>query len=259
VDFRGDPVGAKDSVNEWVSGQTQDKINDLIRSVRPDTLLVLVNAVYFKGKWNNPFNPEATKDDLFYPVPRSPGVKVPFMWKSSSFNYFQAKGAQIVELFYGEERAFSLALILPKDAPGALKSLEKKLDQALWESWRQGLKPQRLVLGLPKFKITWESPSLVGPLRELGMELPFGDAADFGGIAEAANLKITDVIQKAFIQVEEEGAEAAAATGSGGLIAMAGPPEPKPPLVLVNRPFLFLIKDNQTQSVLFMGRLNDPS
>jgi len=258
VDFKRAPQAARASINQWVEEKTEDKIKNLLPpgSVTPTTRLVLTNAIYFKGDWQSQFDKAQTKDEDFHPS-ATQTVKAPLMHLTSKLGYFNGGTFQAVDIPYrtGE---LSMIVLLPNDA-GGMPVLEQSLTAANAEQWLSQLRPgSNVVLTLPKFKMTQQF-QLGGTLSAMGMTQAFErSAADFSAMTGKRDLWISAAIHKAYIDVNEEGTEAAAATGIVMRpLAMA---RPQPPIVFrADHPFLFLIRDNRSGAILFMGRVIDPT
>jgi serpin B len=256
VNFCAQPDLAVQTINAWVSDKTRSKIKNLIQRnfIDDDTRLILTNAIYFKGQWEKEFEKPLTKDEEWHgPAPRP----VPMMHQQGRYLYYEDSGFQALELPY-RGRQLSLLIVLPREKDG-LAALERQW--AAGDAYRQvtdGLDYEGTVhVSLPRFKIEAEfklKPVLCG----LHAELAFSDEADFSGIAEEP-LKISEVVHKAFVEVNEEGTEAAAATAVG-MILCAGisGPAPIPKVFKADHPFLFFIRDRKTDTVLFSGRVLDP-
>lgn len=250
---------ASEEINKWVSDQTEGKITDLMS---PDALssvprLVLTNAVYFKGNWSEPFKKSRTKEEDFH-LTATDIIKVPLMHRWDEFRYGAVDNLQILKLPYGDG-SISMVVLLPAKKDG-LANLEATLTFQNLQRWLKSVRHEDEVkVYLPKFKTTAEF-MLSGTLQSLGMKSAFNpDAADFSGITESEDVFISAVIHKAFVEVNEEGTEAAAATG----IAMAGSAAPieeqkEPPVFRVDHPFVFLIQDNRNDAILFLGRVTNP-
>lgn len=253
VDFQTATEAARRTINAWVEQQTKDKIKDLIppRAVNALTRLVLTNAIYFKGDWLHPFTKPLTKDEEFR-VSATKQVTVPMMNQTGFFNYFAGDGFQALELPYVGEKLSMLAF-LPKEVDG-LAEFEKSLTARNLTQWLPQLHRQEVVVTLPKFTITADF-MLKDVLATLGMPLAFGDDADFSGISAEKTLALSAVIHKAYVDVNEEGTEAAAATGAIVGVTSIGPP---PVIFRADRPFVFLIRDTSSGSILFLGRLVQP-
>lgn len=247
LDFKAAAEAARTTINDWVEAKTQDKIQDLLQpgTVNASTRLVLVNAVYLKAAWLSPFQKEATANDTFQPASGS-ATQVPFMSQTSSFFYGSTDDADTVEMSYVGNK-LAMTLVLPKEGKFSAVSADPEwLPKA-----RTGLESARVQIKLPKFKLEPAGVSLADALKSLGMNKAFSDAADFSALSEEP-VVIGDVIHKAFIAVDEQGTEAAAATA---VIAEAtGAPE-EPKVVTFNRPFLFSIVDKDTGAILFMGQV----
>lgn len=262
-DFRADPEGGRERVNGWVAEQTQDRIQDLLPagSVTVDTRLVLANAIYFLGDWAVPFDPEDTVDGPFTRLDGST-VTAPIMSLDTSdleenpFSIGFFDGGTVVRLPYQDDEV-SMLLVVP-DATDGLPALEAAIDAGVVDGWFGALDSSSasFYLRMPKFEVTFES-DLVPVLGALGMSTPFSaDTANFDRMAQAqedGRLFITGVYHKAFVKVDEVGTEAAAA--SGVVVGV----ESAPPMVDATHPFLFVIRDDLTGSVLFVGRVLDPT
>lgn len=249
-------VAAAQEINQWIQQQTNDKIKDL---VTPDVLgaqtrLVLTNAIYFKGDWLAPFDKRNTRDEDFA-ISAQAKVKVPLMHRKGSMGYAEEETFQALELSYAG-RELSMVVLLPKTADG-LPALEKSLTVGRLTALLPKLHAREVMAYLPRFKME-TSFALSPTLQALGMKRAFSSAADFSGISGREDLAISDVIHKAFVDVNEEGTEAAAATAVI-MRAMAMRPTQPVPVFRADHPFLFLIRDTRTGSILFMGRLVNPA
>ena len=254
LDFLGAPEESRRRINRWVEERTNDRIRDLIRAgdLTPDARLVLTNAIYFKSVWREPFQKEATRDQPFHTA-AGEVAEVPTMRRTDSLEAMDAGDLDVVKLPYGG-RAASMVLLVPKEKNG-LAAIEARIDAAALTAWVRGCKPESIDLSLPRFKFSSRFV-LNGVLQALGMTDAFEPlAADFKGISPTGDLFLGFVIHQAFVDVDEKGTEAAAATAVGMRAASAPPP---PRVVKVDRPFLFLIRDEKTGSILFMGRVVDP-
>ena len=246
---------ARQMINKWVEAKTNDKIKDLIKSgdLSELTRLVLTNAIYFKGKWELQFRPEATEPVPFY-ISMEEKVDVPMMHQMAKFNYAENDQVQILEIPYtGGD--LSMVVLLPR--PGyELAKLEGMLRPEVIQSWLSQLSREKVEVFLPRFKLE-QRFILNQVLQDLGMIDAFDEnAADFSGMTPGRDLYIGKVIHQAFVEVNEEGTEAAAATaiimGTKAMVL------DKPPVFRADRPFVFLIRDLRSGSILFMGRLADP-
>ena len=257
VDFKGATEAARLTINRWVEQKTQEKIKDLLQpgTLAPSTRLVLTNAIYFKGDWQTQFDKAHTRDEDFYPS-QTQTKKVAFMHRESSFSYFDGGTFQLLEIPY-KSKELSLVVLLPKDRSG-LPALEQSLTASNTQQWlSQVVQRDKVIVALPKFKSTQQF-ELGGTLGAMGMAQAFSGSADFSGMTGKRDFAISEVIHKAYIDVNEEGTEAAAATAVGfRALAMRGPVE-QPPVFRADHPFIFLIRDNRSSSILFMGRMADP-
>jgi serpin B len=263
VDFIGAPDAAVKEINDWVSRATREKIPTVIGRQHVDdmTRLVLVNAVYFLGKWNWPFEKEDTTSLDFFRAPDKP-VRVPTMYQQGMFRFFHADGVKVLHLPYRGAKAPSLILVLP-DAIDGLAVVESKLTSERFRVWEQSAGSQDEKVWLPSFKFASDL-QLSGILAKLGMSSAFdASRANFSGISGNFNrdqpLFIQHVIQRAIVAVDEEGTEAAAATSTTTTSAEPGGPPPRPLEFRADHPFLFFIQDKETGAILFMGRVADPS
>ena len=258
VDFVNASAAATQTINNWVAQETNNKIQNLIPqgALDPLTRLVLTNAIYFKGQWATPFDASLTQNAAFT-LGSGGQVQVPTMHNTAPYRYMQSDGYQVLELPYAGDR-LAMDVLLPSDSSGS-SGLDASQLPADLNGWLQGLTLQKVAVSLPKFQITTPSFDLTQSLGALGMTDAFSrTAADFSGISTSA-LHISAVYHKAFIDVDENGTEAAAATAViMGVTAIAGPYTP-PVVFNVDHPFLFLIRDTQSGSVLFMGQVADPS
>jgi len=254
VDFAGDPEGARQAINQWVSDQTQARIPDLIPAgaITPLIRLVLTNAIYFYANWSSPFEPEATAPGTFL-TDSGAEVTVDMMHQTNYYDYAAGDGYSAVSLPYvGGD--LSMLIILP-DA-GRFAAVEAQFGPELLGSVETALQNQNVALAMPKWE--YESKFSLGQtLQAMGMATAFdSNAADFSGMTSTEQLFISEVIHQAFVSVDEEGTEAAAATA----VMMAGSAMPPEPVALtIDRPFLYVIRDAPTGSVLFAGRVTDPS
>jgi serpin B len=264
VDFRRAAQAARAAINQWVEEKTKQRIRDLIPPDGVDALtrLVLVNAVYFKGLWEMPFAQSATRDEPFY-FPDGRKVQVPLMHQREHMPYMQGPKYQAVELFY-QGNDLSMLVLLP-DRKGGLAKLEKALSARMLHDCVEQMGDREVKLYLPRFKINWGTKNLKDILIDLGMTLAFDlDQADFSGIngcqpPSKEALLVAGVFHKAFVEVNEKGTAAAAATGIMGI--ERGPPRTPPPVAIfrADHPFLFAIRDRWTGAVLFLGRTIDPT
>jgi serpin B len=254
VDFRHSPAAAVQYINHWVEEQTKGKIKDLLKPQNIDarTVLILTNAIYFKALWASPFAPQRTRPDDFYTL-ASEKVRVDMMHLSGRFRYTDDDKAQTLELPY-QGGSLAMVIVLPRARDG-LTQLEASLSLAKLEASLKTLAARRVEISLPRFKLTAEC-ELKDALGALGMPIAFGGNADFSGMTGTRELAISAVLHKAFVEVDEKGTEAAAATGV--VMSRMSVAVTPPPVFRADHPFLFLIRDNRNGSILFMGRLARP-
>jgi serpin B len=254
VDFKTAAEDARVKINAWVADQTNDKITDLIPegALNDLTRLVLVNAVYLDATWAHQFDPNATTDGRFTTLTGT-SATVPMMTETSVFEYAKGNGWQAVQLPYSGDK---LAMLLVVPDEGRFADAEANLRAGLLDQAVSGLASASLRLTIPKFTFRTQL-GLSAALRALGMPTAFDPSeADFSGMTTEEKLFISDVIHEAYIAVDEEGTEAAAATG----VVMGATSAPMIDGTLrVDRPFIFALRDTQTGALLFLGRVADPS
>lgn len=248
----GDP-GTADAINTWVDMNTNGKIREIVeKPINPDLLMVLINAIYFNGDWTKKFDVENTRDDEFT---LADGSKVPckMMNQENRFRYFENTNFQAIELPYGN-RAFSMFIFLPKSGLG-IDDLIRRIDSDSLKLWTGSLHSRKGAILMPRFKLEYNE-TLTDMLSSLGMGMAFSGAADFSGISTQDQMFISYVKHKTYIEVDEEGTEAAAVT-SVGMATSAGPTEKF--VMRVDRPFLFLIRESGSGTILFLGKIADPT
>jgi serpin B len=252
LDFISETEKSRVTINDWVSDQTEGRIKDLIPQGAIDALtrLVLTNAIYFNAAWEYPFDEDMTANGPFYLLDGGQ-VSVPMMKQTESFGYTEGEGYQAIELLYdGDE--LSMVILLPTS--GNFESFEEGLEVQQVSDIIGDLQFREVALTMPRFEFESEF-SLKDTLEDMGMPTAFSGAADFSGMTGSPDLSISEVIHKAFVSVDEEGTEAAAATAViMGETAM--PAEPAE--VTIDRPFIFLIRDIETGAILFVGRVVNP-
>jgi len=272
VDFAGAAEAARETINAWVEKETRDKIKELVKPgvLNELTRLVLTNAIYFKGNWARQFEKKDTKEAPFTLLNAPQGVPngskkidVPMMNKTAEFNYMETEDFQCLELPYVDNE-LSMIIILPKEIEG-LARFEKTLKIEDLSRWLTRLGRREVIVSVPKFEITSQF-GLADVLKSMGMkdafEPPFllsqeSRGADFSGINGKRDLFISAVIHKAYVNVNEEGTEAAAATGVVVGLTSVGPRERV--IFRADHPYLFLIRDNRSGSILFIGRVMNPT
>jgi len=245
------PAAVK-TINGWVEDNTGGKIRDVLGPGSTDgsTALIIANAVYFNGTWGKTFDKSMTNEEGSFWVAPDQMVSVPMMYAKGAFAHAETDTHQILEMPYVGNR-ISMLVLLPKDR-GGIGALEASLSAGSLEEWRGSLEGKRLQIFFPKFSLDVKY-DLKDDLKEMGVRSVFDiDRADLSGIAEGGPLYVSDGVHKAFINVSERGTEAGATTA---LI----PTTSGPPTFLANHPFIFVIQDRETGSILFIGRLSDPS
>jgi len=253
LDFRAAPELSRQTINKWVEDQTEQRIKDLIPSggIDPLTRLVLTNAIYFNAAWASNFEKDLTQPAPFHLIDGST-VDVPMMRQTERLGYAASDGYQAVSLPY-DGRELEMVVLLPDG--GKFAEFEKSLDAGRVGTIIKDIVPKQVALSLPRFKFESEF-SLGNVLANMGMPTAFSDQqADFSGMTGNRELSISKVIHKAFVGVDEAGTEAAAATA---VIMRATAMPAMPQEVTVDRPFIFLIRDVQTGSVIFVGRVVNP-
>ena len=251
LNFASGPELARVQINDWVAGKTSGKITELMPAgtITSKTVFALTDAIYFKGRWNARFDKANTRNGSFQ-LASGAAVTVPFMAMNATLPSNLVDGVQILEMPY-QGKDLSMIILLPVAKDG-LPALEAKLTPANLAAWTSKLTPVDDWLQVPKFSFT-SAFSLSDTLKAMGMPAAFDPiSADFSGMDGARDISIQAVQHKAYVAVDEEGTVAAAATGIAGVTSA-------PPPFSVNHPFLFLILDKVTGSVLFLGRVNDPS
>jgi serpin B len=255
LDFVANPEGARSKINRWTEEHTKDKIKNLFPagSLNEQIRLVLTSAIYFYGKWQDPFLAARTEPAPFM-VQSGTTMQANFMNQTSHFKYADTPSSQILEMQYsGTGIAFDV--LLPKTA-GGLPALEKSLTPDNLTAWLGSLTSTNVRVSLPKFRVESEF-SLPKTLSAMGMPAAFTNQADFSGIDDRDKLFISEVLHKAFVDVSEQGTEAAAATGISARPAAMRAPEPAV-VFRADHPFLFLIRDSRSGVMLFIGRLTNP-
>jgi serpin B len=253
LDFIKAPEESRVNINNWVSEQTEGRIEDLIPEGAIDSLtrLVLTNAIYFNAAWQYPFNEDTTSDGTFHLLDGGK-ITVPMMKQTESFGYAKGDTYQAVELPY-DGRELSMIILLPGD--GHFESFEASLNYQKAKEIISELENQQVKLTMPKFEFESEF-SLKQALAVMGMPLAFSDNADFSGMTGSRDLYIDKVLHKAFVSVDEAGTEAAAATAV--IMKLTAMPA-EPVEVTVDRPFIFFIRDIETGTIIFIGRVANPA
>ncbi len=255
VDFAHATEQARETINAWVAEQTHQKIPELIKPGVLDayTALVLTNAIYFKGAWESPFKTRATNTEDFL-LATGDTVQVPMMQQTESHGYYEGPDFAILELPYAES-SLSMVIVLP-DLPSGLARLERDLTYEDLAGHLQQVHTRQVRVAIPRFTFS-SSFTLAQTLAAMGMASAFGRDADFSGMTEQERLFISEVVHEAFVEVTEEGTEAAAATGV--VMARMAAPGGEIPVFRADHPFLFAIRDRASGAWLFMGRVLNPA
>ena len=243
LDF-SDPQ-ATEIINEWVDTNTNGKIEKIVERTNPQTLLFLINAIYFKGNWQDEFDKSMTRPGTFH-LPNGSEKRVEMMRREGEYPYFRGENFEATSLPYGDGR-MSMYIFLPNHNSNLNKFL-RDLNAESWEDWISEFQERRHDMILPRFKLEYEV-SLNDTLEALGMGIAFGGGADFSGMGPS--LFISEVTHKTFVEVNEEGTEAAAVTAVVGVKSL-------PSVFRVDRPFFFDIHDAETETILFMGTVTEP-
>jgi len=235
------------AINGWVNTQTKGKIPTIIDKIEPENVMFLINAIYFKGSWRERFNPALTQDGTFHAVGGDQTVRL--MSRHAKMLYAETATYQAVDLPYGDS-AFTMTVVLPKTGT-TVESLAASLDAASWQTLTSSLHTGDIDLVLPKVRMSW-TRGLIPDLKGLGMLVPFADGADFTRMStRGRELYISSVRQKTFVDINEEGTEAAAVTSTGISLTSA----PITTVMRVDRPFVFVIRERLSGTVLFMGKV----
>lgn len=252
-----DDPGSVDIINNWVASSTHDKITKILDSIPPEMVMYLMNAIYFKGDWTYQFDPEHTQEAPFYPT-ENEEVQCNMMSIEGEFPYFETGNFQAVDLPYGDGD-FSMVVLLPKQAYHRSQLIER-LDLQQWLSWMDQFEKREGTLKLPKFTLEYKT-LLNNMLKALGMEIAFDPGrADFSGISQEVydqgnRLFISEVLHKTFVRVDEQGTEAAAVTSVGVGVTSVQPDRFE---MVVNRPFIFAIRERTSNTILFLGAITRP-
>lgn len=243
---------ALSTINNWCAKQTNDRIKEILQEIPVEAMMYLINAVYFKGIWVSQFDKKNTQQEDFY-LAEGNINQVDMMRQTERFNYHSDMNCAYLELPYGNN-AFSMVLMLPNDG----KTIDDVVNALTAESWIESIEKmygQMINIRLPRFKAECKYQMGEKILPKMGMSIPFTGFADFSGISKTS-LCISEVIHKTFVEVNEEGTEAAAVT-SVGMFETAVPGEPKVIDYIVNKPFLYAIRENSTGVILFMGKMGE--
>lgn len=241
-------------INQWVSQNTRGKITEIVDRLSPSQLMVLINAIYFKGSWTRQFDTKQTKMEPFYLL-NGNSKKHPMMTQQGRYSYYENDLIQAVRLPYGNRRRMSMMIVLPQKG-SSLSALQRHLSAEAWMQWLGQFRFRQGSIKIPRFKLEYEA-NLESLLADLGMAEAFSQNADFSALSSVP-AQIDEVKHKTFVEVNEEGTEAAAVTSVGIRATSAGPWQ-EPFNMTVDRPFFCAIVDEQTEAILFMGAIVNPN
>ena len=245
-------ASAPDNINAWIEDKTNGLIREMIDKLEDNTVMLLINAIYFKGKWKSQFDKSRTEEMPFY-KPGGNQVNVPMMNQKNDFRVYEGNGFVLAEFPYGQGN-FVMDVVLPSQQ-GGLNSIMAMITEANYSGWINQLRMRETDLSFPRFKYGFKR-KLKEILTDMGMGLAFTGDADFSNITDFYDLLINDVVHQSFIETNEEGTEAAAAT----VVEIGLTSAPQEPLVLkLDHPFFYIIRETTTNTIIFMGRVADPS
>src|SRR5699024_2970182 len=243
-----------DEINNWVKDKTHHKIKSIIQEIHPSDLTFLLNAVYFKGKWTNQFDQNQTKTRTFH-TKNQEELQVPFMYKKAKISYVENNEFQVAKLPYGSGE-FNMFVLLPKESKNVVSAFNH-LNANTFSTLASKVHSTEVKLYLPK----WESEykiDLNAVLSQMGMASAFSKSADFSNMYKGEDVQISEVKHKTYIKVDESGTEAAAVTSTGMTTTSAPMNPPSIPIMDVNHPFIYLITEKDSGSILFLGIVNNP-
>lgn len=242
---------AVDTINGWIEEATKGKIEKMLTNIPPDAVMYLINAIYFKGNWTYQFDEGLTSDDDFYLLDGTT-KKVPMMSQEEEFLYYNGDNFSVARLPYGQEK-MAMYIILP-DEGVSLDSVIESLDADRWKDILESFSSKQVYISMPRYKMEYGIKLLNDALVKFGMGIAFGSGADFSGISP--DIFISRVLHKAVIEVNEKGSEAAAAT----VVEMMKTAAPIDEIIefIVDRPFFFVIADDRSGSIIFMGKVVEP-
>jgi serpin B len=250
LDF--DQPSAVQTINGWVDTKTHGKIPTIIDVIPDNMMMYLINAIYYKGTWTYQFDPQSTRDTIFTCADGNT-VSCKLMNQEATFAYYSDANMQVIDLPYSD-RSFSMTIILPA-AGTSIDQFTATLTQNQWNTIINQLDSSEVVLSLPKFKLEYKK-KLNDELIAIGMGIAFSDHADFTRISQVGGLTISEVLHKTFVEVNEEGTEAAAVTAIGvGVTSIGGPTKH---FMSIDHPFIFAIREHQSGTILFIGKIVNP-
>ncbi|QJB27219.1 serpin family protein [Limnospira fusiformis] len=253
VDFSSPDTPSQ--INDWVKQETNGKIAQIVQTIPNQTILYLINAIYFKGIWSEKFEEQLTESQPFTLIDGSQKIH-PLMFKFGNYLYLENSDFQGISIPYGDDARFSLYVFLPRENV-SIDRFYTRLNATQWEEWINQMRSRPGSLRLPRFKLEYEV-GLNDSLKSMGMDIAFHpNQADFSNMTLDNNVRISEVKHKTFVEVNEEGTEAAAVT-SVTVLSESTPSITEPFSMVVNRPFFVAIRDNQTRTIWFMGSIVDP-
>ncbi|MBV4358397.1 serpin family protein [Pinibacter aurantiacus] len=241
------------TINDWVSSNTKGKINKIIDQIDAGEVMFLINAIYFYGTWKNGFKSSSTHNDIFYAADKSK-PSVPFMSAEFTTNYLHSDTYSGLELPYGSGKGFSMFVLMPHDPQQSIQNFAASFDLDAFAENLKTAPSWKLLITVPKWEYSYQVKNFKYILSDMGMGNAFSSSADFSKMYPIP-VQLTRVVHKTYIKVSEDGTEAAAVTAAGAGIMSAGPPQE----FKLDHPFLYLIMEKQTGSILFAGAVNDPS
>lgn len=239
-----------DVINDWCSDNTAGKITEIVDRLDGGDVMILINALYFNAPWANPFDKNNTEEMVFHSY--SEDTKIPFMVRRAKMNYAEYEGCQLVELPYEGERYSMFIALPPKEYP--VNTLIPYLNEYIYDGALSMMSSREVILKMPKIKLE-VSLLLNETLKKMGIKSAFGPSADFGGISSRGRLVLDQVKQKCFIEIDEEGTEAAAVTSAQIRLTSVAPDKKLPAVMTVDRPYLFFIVDKTNENIMFLGRV----
>lgn len=250
LDFRGSD--AVDQINSWVNDKTKGKIPTILDKTDPNGIMYLINAVYFKGSWHNSFDTSSTEEKTFT-LADGTTKQHPLMLQDGTYQYFERDGVQAIQLPYGKAKRLTMDVYLPED----MKKFTKEISYNKLSALSQNFAEKEGTILLPKLRLDY-AESLNDALKQLGMNTAFEDSADFSAMSN--NAKISEVLHKTFIDINEEGTDAAAVTSVGMTTTTSIDETPSDRFYMeVNKPYVFTIRDTKTQEIIFIGLINNPT
>ncbi len=250
-----DDHSSVNTINDWVSKKTNNKIPTIIQNISPSDLMYLINAIYFNGSWQHGFKTSDTYNDDFY-LQNGSTKSVPFMKQKITANTFLDSSFSMIELPYGSGKSFSMYILEPSNQEGSISEFASSMNENILNNAISKMDSAAVELKMPRWEYSYEVDDMRPELSKLGMGIAFGNGADFSKIYDPAqaNVYISKAIHKTYIKVNEEGTEAAAATAVGIILTSIS----TPPVFKLDQPFLYAIIEKQTGTILFLGMVNNP-